>query len=273
MLSAMAKVEAKTRMDNAPNFRTGLRGPISYTSPDSLETRSGWPVVCVCRPVRFRFQQINFDPFKKNALSGNWLLAQDIWFRARGDCVGHLGPVRLSELDGPGQTRAGHVVSCQHGAFEIRNGDMDTAENGIVDVGQRDHCRNMFREAPGPVRRSGVAAGACDVGQRKALKRLFGMDAAAVHQDRNIMDLDVAEAEVPDRRNALIARHEIRLILDAAVEDVEPQESQLRAGYLQVIHGDVFDERAPARAALDVDGVRSRAIAFAVIDLDAADAA
>lgn len=116
------------------------------------------------------------------------------------------------------------------------------------------------------------AAGACNVGERKSFQRLVGMNAGSIDQYGNIRDSDIAEAEVPDGGNSFISR-DWELILQTAIEDVEAEEARLRAGDIEIVHIDVLDERAASWAALDVDGEGPRAGAFAVFDMDIADAA
>ncbi len=67
-----------------------------------------------------------------------------------------------------------------------------------------------------------------DVGERKSFQWLVGMDACAVDQYRNIRDPDIGETEVPDGGNAFISGDR-ELILQSAVEDVEAEETRLRA--------------------------------------------
>lgn len=97
------------------------------------------------------------------------------------------------------------------------------------------------------------------------------MDARAFHEDWNVLDADVGETKVLDGRYAFVAGDGI-LILNATVEDVEPEESSGSAGNIKVGGGDVFDESSAARAALDIDRVGTCASELAVADADVVDA-
>ncbi len=98
------------------------------------------------------------------------------------------------------------------------------------------------------------------------------MDAGDVGEDGAILHANVRELEVLERRNAFVAGHG-RLILNAAAENIDAQKPARRAGDVQVVGDDVFDERASARTALDVDREGLGAGELAVLDADVANAA
>ena len=73
------------------------------------------------------------------------------------------------------------------------------------------------------------------------------MDADRVHQHRAILNADIGELEILQRRDAFVARHGI-LILNSAAQNVDAQKSARRAGDIKIVRHDVFDEcAAPGR--------------------------
>ena len=61
------------------------------------------------------------------------------------------------------------------------------------------------------------------------------MNSSPIDQHWLIRDLDIAEVEVADGRDALIAGDQIWSISDTAVEDIEAQEPQLGAGDFEIV--------------------------------------
>src|ERR1035437_8804693 len=87
------------------------------------------------------------------------------------------------------------------------------------------------------------------VGERKTIQRLARMNRAGIDQRRHVGDTDVAEGEVANGGNALVAG-DGELVLLAAVQHVDAQESGLHPGDIKVVGYDVLDKRATSGSAL-----------------------
>jgi hypothetical protein len=117
-----------------------------------------------------------------------------------------------------------------------------------------------------------LAARASHIREGETIERFVGMDANSIYKHRYIRDPNVAEMGVSDGRNPFVSG-DTHLILLPAIEDVDAKKALLRAGYLEIVHIDVFDKSTAARPALDIDCEGLCPETFAMFDVNVADTA
>lgn len=149
---------------------------------------------------------------------------------------------------------AGYVVRAEQRTAKAV--DVDVAHFRAANVGKRD----------------ALGAGAGDVGKSEALNGTGRHGTGGLNKYGNAIDADIAEAQIAHCRDALIAPNR-KLILLAAVEEIDSEKTLLRAGDIEPIDRDAFNKCATAGAGLDVDGKGVRCGATALLDAYVADAA